>query len=201
MNDHLNETDLFALTFDGVSLSVRAAAHLASCPHCQAQLEQLRQLADDLEVAQRSKPSSAALQRYVALFEHVKQTQASGALWDAVRAVLKWDSRQQPALQGVRGAPVSYRLLYMTPRIELEVMIEMKQQLCHMKGDLINLDLADPITPAFVQLLGPDDMPAHETETDHAGLFRFSSVVPGSYKLLITPKAGAAIVVDNLELA
>ena len=72
------------------------------------------QLVADLLVIRRSQPSAEALERYQTLFDERQQAVSPWRdLVSWVAAALRWDSRQQPALAGVRRAGTrSYRIIY-----------------------------------------------------------------------------------------
>ena len=199
---HLTADQLYAIVFDQAAPDTAIADHLALCPACRTELDQLRQMAGDLAVARLSEPSPAALQRYAALFAQVQQRGSRlGEFWQTLRATLAWDSRQQPATQGVRsGAAAGYRLLYTTPRAEVELMVEPGQHSGVLEGDIIELSAGEGATPALVQLLDDTKVATHETEAGADGRFRLENVQPGIYRLLITPVTGAAVEIDPLEI-
>ena len=138
MSTHMNNDQLYTIAFDQVAPDSASAAHLAACAQCRAELERLRQLAAELAVAQRSQPSPAALASYARLFDQVQQQGSRlSQLWQTIVAALAWDSRQQPALQGVRsGGATAYRLLYTTPQAEVELWVEADGRSRRLEGEI-----------------------------------------------------------------
>ncbi|OUC06067.1 hypothetical protein RY27_23315, partial [Litorilinea aerophila] len=119
---HLDLERLLVHIFDHDPWTPQEAEHLAACPSCRAQVDALRRLHEELEVARRSQPSPTALRRYQQLFQQVQTGgQSAPSWWQWLRARLAWDSRQQPALAGVRGAAGGrHRPLHTTPPVGVE---------------------------------------------------------------------------------
>lgn len=202
MTVHVSPDELLSLVFDATELSAAAASHLASCAHCRQQEAELRLLATDLTIARLSEPSPATLARYQALFDQVQQQPAPLQRFvNRLRAVLTWDSRQQPLLQGVRSGGVTvYRQLYTADDIELELMVEPSGPLRRVEGDLIVATDAGNDAPALVELLDRRGAPVYSAETDADGIFRFEGVRPGRYQAVITLARTATIEVEALEI-
>jgi hypothetical protein len=198
--EHLTEDELYMLAFDGAAVVTGAAAHLAGCNACRQALADLGVLAGELTIARRSQPSASAMQHYASLFAAIqRQPSRLQQAWQVVRAALAWDSRQQPALAGVRSAAAAgYRLLYTAPAAEIELLVEPSQGQRRIDGEVALEDGAS--APALVQLLAADGAPQQETATDAFGRFHLGAVAPGAYTLLVTPAAGPALAVDGLEL-
>lgn len=198
--NHLAEEELLSAVFDGAALSTEAARHLAGCLACQQAHAAVQLLAGELVIARRCTPSPAALQRYASLFDAVqRQPTPLQQMWRTVRATLAWDSRQQPALQGVRsGAAASYRLLYTAPSAEIELLVEPGQGGHQLDGEVAAENAA--ATPALVQLAGSDGALLYETETTDTGRFRLAAVASGAYTLTVTFAAGDALTVPALEI-
>jgi hypothetical protein len=120
-----------------------------------------------------------------------------------LRAQLTWDSRQQPALQGLRNtlAP-HYRQLYTTEGAEIELMVT--DRFSHQRtveGDIITLVGYDPLAPALVQLSNSANQElTYEVQSDEQGRFHVEQVDPGHYQLTITPTQGALLAIDDLEI-
>lgn len=202
MTAHVSLDELLALIFDAAELSTAAANHLAVCASCRQQEADLRLLATDLTIARLSEPSPAALAQYQALFEQVQQQPAPlKHLVNRLRAILTWDSRQQPLLQGVRsGGATAYRQLYAAGDVELELMVEQNGQGRRVEGDLISDVAAADDTPALVELLDRRGAPVYTVETDADGIFRLEGVLPGRYRAVITRPHAATIEVEALEI-
>ncbi|GIV79857.1 MAG: hypothetical protein KatS3mg050_4251 [Litorilinea sp.] len=199
---HLDLERLLVHIFDHDPWTPQEAEHLAACPSCRAQVDALRRLHEELEVARRSQPSPTALRRYQQLFQQVQTGgQSAPSWWQWLRARLAWDSRQQPALAGVRGAAGgSYRLLYTTPRVEVELLVTPTGARRQIDGDILAEPGPDPITPALIELVDASDLPALAVESDQEGRFRLVEVPTGRYRLTITPPAGAPIQIDELDI-
>ncbi len=202
MTAHLTLDELYSLVLDDASPSA-ATAHLATCVACRAEADGLRQLASDLTIAQASSPSADALSRYRSLFSHVQQQPSLLRRMAAqMRAVLAWDSRQQVALQGVRsGAATAYRQLYTADDVEVELMVERSGRGRRVEGDLIADEMGGRNEVALVELIAAGDRALYTTETDTHGLFRFDSVTPGTYRMVVTRAESAAIEIEALEIA
>lgn len=204
---HLTEERLTALAFEPIAPTPAEAAHLETCQACARAYADLTLLASEFGVAARSRPSTNAMQRYYDLFEQVQQQPRSlGALWRELVAALVWDSRQQPALQGVRSVAVTeYRLLYSADSLELELMVDVEGLHRHIEGDLIAPDgvTGAVVAPALVELARQDQdgcaSLSLETETAD-GRFRFQNAPPGRYRLTVTTRAGQVIIVEPMEI-
>jgi hypothetical protein len=122
-------------------------------------------------------------------------------LWRRLTALLAWDSRQQPALQGVRsaGASNAFRLLYATEQAEVEILVEPEGHLFRTQGEIVTLDdLA--MTPALIQWFDAGGTIRYETESDPSGLFSLRNIVPGTYRLSIVSAASDIIEIEALEI-
>ncbi len=207
--NHLSDDQLYSLVFDPVRPTQEATIHLEACARCREQLTVLHQLRAELMVARHSQPTAAALQRYNQLFTQVQQPpSALSRVVQQLRATLTWDSRQQPALQGVRNvAATHYRQLYATARAEIELLVMARTpQRRELEGDIITLTGQEQVTPALLQLqvLYQDqinnEQASYEVMSDAEGRFRIADVLPGHYQLLITPIQGALLELDDLEI-
>ncbi len=202
--DHLSDDQLYNLVFDPVRPTREATTHLEACAQCREQLVVLQQLRNELLLAHHSQPTAAALERYGQLFNQVQQPPSTlTRVIQKIRATLAWDSRQQPALQGLRSAAVTqYRQLYTTERAEIELLVIARTpQRRELEGDIITLAGQEPVTPALLQLQTLDAASTtYEALSDAQGRFHLADVPPGNYQLLITPIQGALLELANLEL-
>jgi anti-sigma factor RsiW len=203
MTTHIPSERLHALVFDN-QIDAATAAHLADCPACRQQVEVLRNLRLDLEIARRSTPAPDHLDAYRAMFANV-QTQPSPLqrLSQQIRALLTWDSRTQPALMGVRSGNLqSYRQLYVADDAEIELLVERVGELRNVKGDVID-GAPDAALPSslLVELLDPNGEVVHVVEADAGELFHFDNVAPGLYNAVITRSNAAMIELVGLEIA
>lgn len=202
MTAHVTPDELLSLVFDAAELSAAAASHLTTCAYCRQQEAELRLLATDLTIARLSEPSPAALTQYQAFFVQVQQQPAPLQRFvNRLRAVLTWDGRQQPLLQGVRsGGATAYRQLYAVEAVELELMVEQTGQLRRVEGDLIDDADAGDGAPSLVELLDMRGASVYSVETDADGIFRLEGVHPGRYQAVITRAHAATIEVEALEI-
>jgi anti-sigma factor ChrR (cupin superfamily) len=202
MTLHLSRDELFALAFDAAD-RIAAAQHLASCTTCRQQVEELQLLAMDLTIARLSEPRPAALDHYRALFVNVqKQPSRLQRFVKQMHAVLTWDSRHQPVLQGMRsGVNTAYRQLYAADQVEVELMVERTGRLRRVEGDLIADEQVHGHEAALVELLDQQDRVVYWAETDANSLFRLEDIAPGLYRAVITRPRAATIVVEALEIA
>lgn len=202
--NHLSDDQLYSLIFDPVRPSSEAAAHLEECPQCRDHLARLYDLRDELVMARHSQPTVQALHNYSQLFSQVQQAPSRlTRLIQHARATLTWDSRQQPALQGVRNvAATYYRQLYTTARAEIELMVMAHTpQRRAIEGDIIVLGGQEQVTPALLQLQTLDAAQTlYEAISDEQGRFHIADVPPGNYQLLITPVQGTLLEIDRLEI-
>lgn len=204
MTMHISPDELYALVFDNTAMTAAAADHLARCTPCRRQVDDLQELVTDLTIARLSQPANAALDCYRAMFVHIQQQPSPLRRFvDQIRAVLTWDSRQQPALQGLRSgaAATTYRQLYAAEDIEIELMIERVGRLRRLEGDLIADETGDENEPALVELLDKDGTAVQSVQTDDDGLFRLEGVVPGVYHVVMTRSRSAPIEIEALEIA
>ncbi len=199
---HLSEENLYTFAFDQTPLTNDAQRHLAECEQCRDQLSQLTQLSTELTFVKRSQLTAQTLTNYYALFEEV-QTRPSvltrSVQW--LRAQLSWDSRQQPALQGIRsGVSSTYRLLYSSDTADIEILVEPRNGSRHLVGEII--PLTDSLkVPALLQLVLPQSAEVvSEIECDEQGRFRIDGLKPAEYALSITPRKGNALQIELLEL-
>lgn len=203
MTAHLMPDELYNLALDHATPTAATADHLTGCAACRQEIARLKQLASDFSLARASTPTPAALNRYQALYTHVQQQPSALRRFAAqVRAVLAWDSRQQVALQGVRsGAATSYRQLYTADAVEVELMVERSGRVRRVEGDLIADETGGRNEAALVELVDVRNQPLYAAETDGNGLFRFDSVMPGTYRMVVTRAESAAIEIEALEIA
>lgn len=202
MTAHIPSERLQALVFDN-QIDAAETNHLSVCATCRQQVEDWKQLLLDLEVARRSEPSLAAIHRYQAIFSHVQSPPSPlQRLMQQIRALLTWDSRTQPALQGIRGGSAhTYRQLYVAADAEIELMVERMGELRAIEGDLIDIGQDSAPTFALVELLDANGEATHIVETSASGLFRLENVAPGAYTIMITRQNAAPIEVPALEIA
>jgi hypothetical protein len=200
--EHLSDQQLLDLA-GGQAPSSSQTSHLDVCGQCRRSLAQFTTLLGDLQVDRLSTPDAATLARYYALAGEI-QTQPSGlsGLLDRLVAVLSWDGRAQLGLAGQRGAAASaYRLLYSTPRAEIELMIEQAGVHRDVEGDLIPLADA-PVAPALIQLdRAGDGTPVLEVETTAGGRFHLRDLPAGHYRLNVYGQDGSHLVVEALDLS
>jgi hypothetical protein len=199
---HLDPEQLYSSVFDRTPLGEDDEKHLATCPACREAMVDLRALAAELATARASQPSLVALDHYYELFTQVRPAPARGlALWRSLTAMLTWDSRQQPSLQGVRsaGASNAFRLLYATEQAEVEILVEPEGHLFRTQGEIVTLDdLA--MTPALIQWFDAGGSVRYETESDPSGLFSLRNIAPGTYRLSIVSAASDIIEIEALEI-
>lgn len=199
---HLASEHLYAAVFDQIPLPVEAAEHMAQCADCRRAHAELAALAHELAVQRAAAAPGAAIDRYAALFAHVQQNPTPlRALWRSFTALLTWDSRQQPALQGVRSvAAAGYRLLYASAEAEIELLVEGDGHLFRVHGEIVAPE-EHPLAPALVQWLTPAGELRYETQSDAGGQFALRGVDPGLYRLAIVTAPGDSIFVEALEIA
>lgn len=201
--NHLNEERIAQHIFDAVVLNASEAEHVASCAECQMKVQSISALGRELAVARFSQPQQKSLDTYYQLFDQV-QTNPSflsrSVQW--IKAQLQWDSRQQPALQGVRGAgSPSYRLLYSSDIADVELMVEARNGNRWVDGEIIPLAENTIQFPALLQFSNQlVNQVVYEVESDQNGRFRVESLTPGNYSLSLLPSQGAHLQIESLGL-
>ncbi len=199
---HLNDDLLTDHMFSGVPLSGVDAAHLERCAACRARLLRTTMLAQELAVAQRSQPSPAAVARYTGFFEQVQRRPSwlAGAV-DWLLAQLTFDTRSALAGQGVRSvATAGYRLLYASPTLELDLLVEPSGASRHVEGEVAPLGASVQMLPALVQLVDSSGATVTELETTADGRFRLTAA-PGLYQVWLTPRNGAMVQIEGLHIS
>jgi len=205
MRAHLTIDELYSLFLDDVVPNDSITTHLATCAACQAESSALRELANDLAIAQASAPSVDALSRYRSLFSHVQQQPVSAQLRRLavqIRAVLTWDSRRQGVQQGVRsGTATTYRQIYTAAEVEIELMVEHNGRGRRVEGDLIAGKAGGHNEATLIEFIAAGERSLYATETDAHGLFYFDDVAPGTYRMVATRAESTAIEIESLEIA
>lgn len=214
--EHLQEERLIEHLWDGAVLTATEQHHLSICSECQRQVATLSLLQDDFAVARASAVRPEAEERLFALFDAAMQHTATGQsaqgsslfgrLVEWIEALPLWDSRQQALALGTRSAgQASYRLLYGANDAEVELMVEPKDGLLRVVGELI-LNADDSAQGsgdglALVELMTSMEADkAVDVVSDADGHFAFEGVLPGSYVLTITPRASSSLILVPLEL-
>lgn len=200
---HLSEEQIYQTIFDRTSLSKAAVDHIVTCDACQEKVRQLQMFYQELTVAERSQPAPSVLAAYYQLFDQVQSEPSAlrrGIAW--LRAQLRWDSRQQPALQGVRGAgSPTYRLLYSSEVADVDLLVEARNGSRRIEGEIVPLETSELQLPALLQvsnLLNSESV--YEVESDSEGRFRIESLMPGTYSFALMPRQGANLQIDELRL-
>jgi hypothetical protein len=204
---HLDPGLLSSAALDAKPLGGEDADHLAGCDECRVALAEMQVMARDLAVMRTYEPAPAALARYYEAFAHV-QPQPTGlaAMWRTFKAMLVWDSRQEPALQGVRSgiSGASFRLLYATDQAEVEMLVEPEGRFFRTQGEIIPQDdeetPARVLTPALIQWIDSEGRVRYETESDVRGLFSQRNIAPGTYRLSIVSAVSPMIEIEALEI-
>jgi hypothetical protein len=188
--------------FDHSPLPEEAAQHLTHCPSCRRSYDELAALAQELAIGRAGAVSPAILDRYTGLFARVQQNpEEFGSLWRTLTALLTWDSRQQPALQGVRSAAAgAYRLLYTAKGAEIELLVEGDGHLFQVQGEIVAQEGAN-LGPALIQWFTPDGELRYETATGEDGQFGLRGLERGHYRVAILRAAGDSIEINRLEIA
>ena len=204
---HLPPHLLYNHAFDAAPLASETEQHIAACAACRDALADLQTLAHELSVLRVSQPSAAALDRYYAAQANIQQQPSRlVAAWRSLTAILAWDSRMQPALQGVRSGAgnTGYRLLYATEQAEVELLIEPDGRVFRTQGEIIASGESGTgetsLTPALVQWIDPQGDVRYETESDASGLFSLRNIAPGTYRLSIVSAASDTIEIEALEI-
>lgn len=201
---HIAEDIFYQWVLDRLPLSAAAQRHLDACATCKATLAAVQQLAQELQIVQASTPSAEALARYSQLYDQVEQAPSlAQRVTSFLTATLQWDGRQQPAWQGVRNAAaLHYRLLYMTPRVEVELMVEPRGGRFNVEGELLSLADNDELFPALLDLQEANTgRTVMETESDDEGRFHLPAIPSGHYTLWITPPTGAPLLLEGFEIS
>lgn len=201
--NHLAEDLLYTIAFDRLQPDTTAAAHLADCGQCRAQLAELTTLAAALALAQHSAPSAQALHSYNALFAQVQAAPHPFAqLLETIRATVAWNGRAQAYAQGVRNASATgYRMLYTTSQAEVELLIEGRDGAFTIEGEILPAAAEQAVQPMWIELHQADGTPIRAGESDDQGRFQLATLPAGHYTLYLLPPTGAALLLEALELA
>lgn len=201
--EHLQDEQLVSMIFDSATLPPTAMAHLDGCAACQAQADGLRRMAAEMAIARQSIVAPGAMARYFALFEQVERTGHSlgSRLGAWLAAVLTWDSRSTALAARVRsGGTAAYRLLYAAGDVEVELMVEPGNGARRVEGEVIG-----PQTASGVALIELAHVAAAEpvtvVESEPSGRFRLERVLPGAYRMTITPGQGPVVEIDTLDIS
>jgi len=200
---HTAEEAFYQWVFDGLTPNAVEQEHLAACVTCRTQLAAVQRLADELQIAQVSEPSTAALVRYSQLYAHVTQAPALvERLAQFITATLQWDGRRQPAWQGVRNTRVaSYRLLYATDQAEIELLVVPSEGAFSIEGEIIPVHESAAILPVRCELQSVSSgETVTVTESQANGRFRLNHIQAAHYRMFFTLQRGPAIIIDDLEL-
>lgn len=212
--NHLTDEQLHEVAFSASALAAIDSAHLATCAICQRQLAKVQLLSRELAVAKWSEPSPAAKERYAALFELVQASTPTpfpainsliSALAETVKATVAWNGRDQLVAQGVRNASTaSYRMLYSTGQVDIELLIEPVAGQFKVEGELLPTEVEGQLLPVLLelyrgQLSAPDGASIFNGESDDEGRFHIPPMAAGAYSLCLVPPEGAIIVIDLLE--
>ena len=101
---------------------------------------------------------------------------------------------------GVRsGLGSSYRLLFATDGVEIELMVESMQGQRRMVGEVVSA-AGEPPAAALVALMLRDGTPVSEAESDEFGRFMFQGIDPGEFALVVTPSAEVADGPHTIEI-
>jgi len=200
--NHLTDTQLITHVFDRFALTASESAHLMACALCRMHLQGLENLGRELAIARQSQPTLKSLSSYYQLFRHLPQAPVRLAnVLQTMHAVLTWDSRQQPALRGVRTATApTYRQLYTTECAEIELVVATHSQQCDLEGEIIASCANGLVMPALIQLQPYTASAHYATQSDARGRFCIFKVAPGRYALVIRLLSGLAMMIDELEI-
>lgn len=201
--NHIANERIVEHLFDAQPLDATEQAHLAHCGQCTQSLQHFSQLGRELAITRMSKVTKESLAAYYQLFGQVQTTPnifTRSLQW--VKAQLQWDSRQEPALQGVRGAgSPTYRLLYSSDVVDVELFVEARNGSRWIEGEIIPLDSSALHFPALLQLSRHgDEKSIYEVESDLNGRFRIDSLNPGSYALSMLPREGLQVQIETVGL-
>ena len=200
---HLTADQLVEIAMGPLPAADNSAAldHLSECVTCRAEVVRLEQLARDFAILRRSEPAPEALDRYASYFTHVEVRPSTvRRMVAALAAILQWDSRQQPMLQGVRsGGAVAYRQLFTTDHVEMELLVEPQQQHFRLQGEIMTLEASDQLGRVLIQLVDAAGM-IREQEAGGDGRFHFEEAPGGMYRLLVSSLSADILEIEALEI-
>jgi hypothetical protein len=191
------------------ALTPNEREHLSLCAECQQQFASLAQVRDEFDVARMSQVRPEAEARLFSIFEqvHGDAPQANplqklaGAVVGWVNALPLWDSRQSMGAVGIRnGNQSSYRLLFGAHETEIELMVEPQNGLLRVMGEVM-IGSEEKNCLALIELASSTNAKsALEAESDVHGRFSLERVLPGTYRMTVTPRYSPMVVVEPLEL-
>ncbi len=203
---HLTEEQLIAVAVEDLLPTPLESTHLADCVACQERLAVYQSMARELLIAKASTVSTAAQERYIALFQSPQENRAGIAdrlvqLADAVKASIMWNGHARLAMDGVRSASAtSYRMLYGTDFAEIELLIEPAGSGFNIEGELVPLQAPERLLPVALEVHRGQGNVLFQGESDEEGRFQIPAMNAGTYSLFLIPVNGKAVLIDKLEL-
>lgn len=181
---HLSDDSIYSLTFENRALGTEESVHFATCAECQARASASVDLARTLHVARLSEPNVEQRARLYALASEVQTSGLAQRITSWVRAILAMDTRVQSAASGIRGMETTYRLLYSTQSLDVELMVDPTNGARTIQGALLPIAQHEEGGATLVQLTGGSNARI-ETESTPDGRFQFLDVSPGRYDMWI----------------
>jgi hypothetical protein len=202
---HIAEDRLYEHLYDRRMLTEAEMEHLSLCESCSQQMATVERLATAMAVKRRSKPSQSQLDRYVQLYEHARRRSTERPGWiQLLQMALALDSRQRPALSGVRsGGARNYRLLYSADAADVELFVEPAGDIRRVAGEVLPLDEDQLLTPVLVELISAGRQEADSlwtAESSQQGRFQLDGITLGHYDLVITPYSGPFLQIKGIEI-
>jgi hypothetical protein len=208
---HLAQDRLYATTLDDARLSSDEQSHLETCQQCQGELNAIRAIVKELQIAHAIEPSSAALDLYQSIFlEHGPAAKSAlERAWTWITATLVLDSRTQPLPAATRSVRAeSYRILYDSPSADIELFVEGEGSYRHLQGDVMELNSEPSVSIAkraeishLIQLQDTSTLKiVLETYTNEEGRFWFEAVPVGNYRLLVTDSQDILLEIADLVI-
>lgn len=198
---HIVDDRIYDLALPAGTATAQESAHLDACDQCRTALAEMTELLADLRLHMAATPDPATLDRYYALADEIVPAPSLAArMWEAVSALLAWDSRTQLVGTVRSAAAADYRLLYTTEHADIEMMVSHTGNTRRIEGEYIPRNPA--VSPAaMIELEGASVSSGLVATSRPDGRFRLDAVVPGDYRITVVPVAGQLHVIDQLEIS
>jgi len=182
--------------------AARVEAHLSRTPEDAAKVARIRALLATLRSDDSVAPPGEAVVRARAIFKPDRLPERVGWLDRLERTVaaLVFDSRQQPALAGLRGAADQIQLSYESEVGEIDIELQTVPGADPARWAVVGqISLNEPSSDVQIALVSqPDEMICVQVDPDEHGVFSLQAD-EGTYDLLIRA-SDRVIVLPHVEL-
>ncbi len=160
------------------------AAHLATgCSQCHSEYAYWSGLLNTINAGPTPATPRPVLERAFALFA---QKEAKPSRLEQIVASLRFDSRVQPGLSGIRdGDRSSFKLLYEAPNTRIDLLCEREGAEWSIAGQVLSLETADYLW----KVLAKSSDSVVRTDADLLGEFHLRGLTAGEYDLFLQERS------------